>query len=177
MLIFNNSTILTNILCITFKRDLFMQDQKMYVSREGLEKFKQELQDLINVKRKEIVERIERAKELGDLSENAEYAAAKDEQAFTEGRIIELQDMITRAEVINGGGQVDIVRVGSKVVVKNNGDTIEYEIVGVAEADPLTGKISNESPLGRAFLGRRRGDKVQIQVPKGLVTYTILEIK
>lgn len=154
-----------------------MQDQKMYVSKEGLEKFKQELQDLINVKRKEVVERIERAKELGDLSENAEYAAAKDEQAFIEGRIIELQDMIGRAEVINGSGRVDIVHVGSKVVVKTNGDTIEYEIVGVAEADPLTGKISNESPLGGAFLGRRVGDKVQIQVPKGLVTYTILEIK
>lgn len=149
----------------------------MYVSKEGLEKFKQELQDLINVKRKEVVERIERAKELGDLSENAEYAAAKDEQAFIEGRIIELQDMIGRAEVINGSGRVDIVHVGSKVVVKTNGDTIEYEIVGVAEADPLTGKISNESPLGGAFLGRRVGDKVQIQVPKGLVTYTILEIK
>ncbi len=149
----------------------------MYVSREGLEKFKQELDDLMNVKRKEIIERIERAKELGDLSENAEYAAAKDEQAFTEGRIIELQDMIGRAEIINGSGKVDLVRVGSKVKVKTDDTETEYEIVGVAEADPLTGKISNESPLGRAFLGRKIGDKVQIQVPKGTVVYTILEIK
>lgn len=154
-----------------------MQDQKMYVSREGLEKFKEELNDLKTVKRKEVVERIERAKELGDLSENAEYAAAKDEQAFIEGRIIELQDMVARAEIINGDGRIDIVRVGSKVRVKTNGDEAEYDIVGVAEADPLTGKISNESPLGRAFLGRKVGDKVQIQVPKGMVTYTILEIK
>ncbi len=149
----------------------------MYVSREGLEKFKQELEDLVNVKRKEIIERIERAKELGDLSENAEYAAAKDEQAFTEGRIIELQDMIARAEIINGDGRIDIVRVGSKVKVKSDGAEAEYEIVGVAEAEPLAGKISNESPLGRAFLGKKRGDKVQIQVPKGMVDYTILEIK
>jgi transcription elongation factor GreA len=154
-----------------------MQEQKMYVSKEGLEKFKQELGDLVNVKRKEIIERIERAKELGDLSENAEYAAAKDEQAFTEGRILELQDMITRAEIINGSGKVDLVRVGSKVRVKTDDTETEYEIVGVAEADPVSGKISNESPLGRSFLGRRIGDKIQIQIPKGMVTYTILEIK
>ncbi len=154
-----------------------MSDQKVYVSREGLEKFKQELNDLVTVKRKEVIERIERAKELGDLSENAEYAAAKDEQAFIEGRILELQDIITHAELINGGGKVDVVQVGSKVRVKNNGEEAEYEIVGVAEADPLAGKISNESPLGRAFLGKRVGDSVQIQVPKGMVTYTILEIK
>ncbi len=153
-----------------------MQDQKVYVSKEGLEKFKKELDDLVNIKRKEIIERIERAKELGDLSENAEYAAAKDEQAFTEGRIIELQDMIVRAEVINGGGKGSNVSVGSKVKVKSDGVETEYEIVGVAEADPMNGKISNESPLGRAFLGRKVGDKVQIQVPKGMVTYTILEI-
>lgn len=154
-----------------------MQDQKVYVSREGLEKFKQELDELINVKRGEIIERIERAKELGDLSENAEYSAAKDEQAFTEGRIIELRDMIAHAEIINGGGQIDNVHVGSKVKVKTDGAEYEYEIVGVAEADPLIGKISNESPLGRAFLGRRAGDKVQVQIPKGMVVYTILEIK
>ncbi|MBI5071862.1 transcription elongation factor GreA [Candidatus Falkowbacteria bacterium] len=154
-----------------------MSEQKMYVSREGLERFKQELDELVNVKRKEIIERIERAKELGDLSENAEYAAAKDEQAFTEGRIIELQDMIARAEIINGSGKVDLVRVGSKVKVKTDGTETEYEIVGVAEADPLTGKISNESPLGRSFLGRKIGDKIQIQIPKGMVTYTILEIR
>ena len=149
----------------------------MYVSKEGLERFKQELDELINVKRKEIIERIERAKELGDLSENAEYAAAKDEQAFTEGRIIELKDMIARAEIINSSGRVDLVHVGSKVKVKTDGTETEYEIVGVAEADPLTGKISNESPLGRSFLGRRIGDKIQIQIPKGMVTYTILEIR
>jgi len=154
-----------------------MQDQKVYVSREGLEKFKQELEDLVNVKRKEIIERIERAKELGDLSENAEYAAAKDEQAFTEGRILELQDMITRAEIINSSGRVDLVNVGSKVKVKTDDTETEYEIVGVAEADPVAGKISNESPLGRSFLGRRIGDKIQIQIPKGTVVYTILEIK
>ena len=154
-----------------------MQDQKVYVSREGLEKFKQELEDLVNVKRKEIIERIERAKELGDLSENAEYAAAKDEQAFTEGRILELRDMVARAEIINSSGRVDLVNVGSKVKVKTDDTETEYEIVGVAEADPLSGKISNESPLGRSFLGRRIGDKIQIQIPKGMVTYTILEIR
>lgn len=154
-----------------------MHDQKVYISKNGLEKFKQELHELKTVKRKEVIERIEKAKELGDLSENAEYAAAKDEQAFIEGRILELQDLISRAEVINEGRRVDIVRVGSKVKVKNNGEEIEYEIVGVAEADPLSGKISNESPLGKAFLGKKVGDSVQIQVPKGIVTYKVLEIK
>jgi transcription elongation factor GreA len=85
--------------------------------------------------------------------------------------------MITRAEIINGSGKVDLVRVGSKVKVKSDGVETEYEIVGVAEADPVAGKISNESPLGRSFLGRRIGDKIQIQIPKGMVTYTILEIR
>ena len=154
-----------------------MQDQKIYVSKEGLEKFKQELLGLTTVKRKEVIERIERAKELGDLSENAEYAAAKDEQAFIEGRIMELQDLISRAEIINRGGEIDFVRVGSRVKVKNNGDEVEYSIVGVAEADPLAGKISNESPLGKAFLGKRAGEKVDVQIPKGTATYIILEIK
>ena len=155
-----------------------MQDKKIYVSEEGLVKFKKELEELVNSRRREVVKRIERAKEMGDLSENAEYDAAKDEQAFVEGRIAELQNLVRKAEIIsskkkNSDGNV---AVGSLVKVKNNGDTLEYTIVGVAEADPTNGKISNESPLGKAFLGKRVGDKIDVTVPKGTITYTILEI-
>ncbi|OGF21330.1 transcription elongation factor GreA [Candidatus Falkowbacteria bacterium RIFOXYB2_FULL_38_15] len=155
-----------------------MQEKKIYVSEEGLEKFKKELDGLVNFRRKEITERIEEAIKMGDLSENAEYDAAKNEQAFVEGRIAELQDLIRRAEIINQGKSRnnDHITVGSLIKVKNNGDTLEYTIVGVAEADPVNGKISNESPLGKAFLGKRVGDKIDVTVPKGILTYTILEI-
>ena len=156
-----------------------MQDKKIYVSEEGLEKFKKELDGLVNFRRKEITERIEEAIKMGDLSENAEYDAAKNEQAFVEGRIAELQDLIRRAEIINQGRgrDNDHITVGSLIKVKNNGDTLEYTIVGVAEADPVNGKISNESPLGKVFLGKRIGDKIDVTVPKEILTYTILEIK
>lgn len=155
-----------------------MTDQKIYVSEEGLEKFKKELDELVNFRRKEVTERIEEAIKMGDLSENAEYDAAKNEQAFIEGRIAELQDLTRRAVLIgqNSNKGNEYINVGSVVKVKNNGDTLEYTIVGVAEADPANGKISNESPLGKAFLGKRVGDKIDVNVPKGILTYTILEI-
>jgi len=149
----------------------------IYISQEGLEKLKNELDELKNVKRKEIIERIERAKEMGDLSENAEYADAKEEQAFTEGRILELEEMINNAVIIKKGEKTGIVDIGSTIKVKFNGEEKEFTIVGSEEADPLRGIISNESPLGRAFLGKRVGDEVEVVVPKGIIKYKIIEIQ
>lgn len=148
-----------------------------YITVEGLEKAKTELEQLKNIKRKEIAERIERAKELGDLSENAEYASAREEQAFTEGRILELDNIVRNAEIINHTKGGDAVEVGSTVKVQIDGQSREYTIVGANEADPLKGKISNASPLGEAFLGKRVNDVVEVNAPKGLMRYTILGIE
>ncbi|PIW95691.1 transcription elongation factor GreA, partial [Candidatus Kuenenbacteria bacterium CG_4_8_14_3_um_filter_39_15] len=125
-------------------------------------------------------EHIQEAKELGDLSENAEYSAAKDEQAFLEMKIAELDSAIKNAVVIeeNGNSGNGIVGVGSTVKFKDEADNKkECTIVGCHESDPLNNKISNESPIGRAFLGHKKGDTVEFQAPKGLVRYKILDIK
>ncbi len=147
------------------------------ISREGYEKLKKELDYLINVKRKEIAERIQKAKEMGDLSENAEYSEAKDAQAFNEGRIAELTQMLKNLTVVENGNSKEIVGMGSTVKVKANEKEKEYTIVSFNEADPIAGKISNESPLGKAFLGRKKGEKVIVSTPKGEVEYEIVEIK
>lgn len=154
-----------------------MVDGNTYITPEGFEKITEELRILKYVRRKDIASKIERAKELGDLSENAEYQEAKDEQAFTEGRILELETLLNTATVVSaptaGTKQVSI---GSKVTVKQNGDERVYAIVGANEADPAAGKISNESPLGRSLIGRQVGESFEVQVPKGTVTYTVVEI-
>lgn len=152
------------------------QEKKVYISKDKLEQFKKELQELKTVKRREVVERIEKAKEMGDLSENAEYAIAKDEQAFIEGRILELGDLFNNAIIIDEIKKTDAVSVGSKIKVKIDGGEKEFEIVGITEADPIHGKISNESPLGRAMLGRRRGDEVEVLTPRGKIIYTIIDV-
>jgi len=152
------------------------QEKKVYISKDKLEQFKKELQELKTVKRREVVERIEKAKEMGDLSENAEYAIAKDEQAFIEGRILELGDLFNNATIIDEMKKTDAVSVGSKIKVKIDGGEKEFEIVGITEADPIHGKISNESPLGRAMLGRRRGDEVEVLTPRGKIIYTIIDV-
>ncbi|MBT3412794.1 MAG: transcription elongation factor GreA [Candidatus Jacksonbacteria bacterium] len=148
-----------------------------YVTKAGFETLTEELEDLKKVKRREIAQRIKEAKELGDLSENAEYASAKDDQSFNEGRIAELESMLQDVKIIKNtgkkGGKVD---VGSKVKLKIDSEELEYMIVGSSEADPLNGRISNESPLGKAFLGKEVGSEVEIEVPAGKVVYTILEI-
>lgn len=147
-----------------------------YVTREGLEKLKEELTHRKTVLRRQIADRIDRAKELGDLSENAEYAEAKDEQAFNEGRIIELEEMVMTASLITEGER-GMVNVGSTIVVESPLGKKEFTITGASEADPLKGLISNESPLGRAFLGRKKDEEVEIKVPAGVVKYKILKIK
>ena len=125
-----------------------------------------------------IAKKIDSAKQMGDLSENAEYHAAREEMAWTQSRVKEINMILGNAEIISaekkGAGSVSI---GSKVIVEVNGAKKEYFIVGAQEADPLTRKISNESPLGQAFLGKKIGDKVQVEVPAGVQTYKIIEIE
>lgn len=152
-----------------------MTDQ--IITPEGYEKLKQELEMLTNIRRREIAERIEKAKELGDLSENAEYADAKEAQAFNEGRIQELQSLLKNLTVVSNGGQKGVIGMGSKVTVKTENKTKTYTIVSFNEVDPTEGKISNESPLGRSFLGKKKGDKVTVETPRGEVLYEITKIE
>jgi transcription elongation factor GreA len=148
------------------------------ISPEGYQKLKNELNYLRTVKRKEIAERIERAKDLGDLSENAEYSEAKDAQALNEGRVIELTNTLKNVTVVdNKVKNSHEVSMGSTITVKANNKERTYTIVSFNEADPINGLISNESPLGLAFLGKKKGDKVKVQTPKGEVNFQILKIK
>ncbi|MDE2001150.1 MAG: transcription elongation factor GreA [Patescibacteria group bacterium] len=150
--------------------------EKQYVSKEKLEELKQELADLKSRKRIEVGERLKRAKELGDLSENSEYFEAREEQAQVETRIGELEEMLKNVEVISKSASTSNVTIGATVEVEKNGAKMKFTIVGSNEAKPEAGMISNESPLGRAFLGKKVGDKVTVAVPKGKVEYAILSI-
>ncbi len=157
-----------------------MTDKQEYITKEGLEKLKKELAYLKTEKRREIANRIRDAKELGDLSENAEYAEAKNEQSFIEGRIIQLENLLKNVTVITSNSKTKsngVVTVGSKLLLKTVDKDVEYTIVGSNEADPEKGFISNESPLGRAFIGKKVNDDVEVAVPAGTVEYRILEIK
>jgi len=147
------------------------------ISQEGYDKLRDEMIFLSTVKRKEIAERIERAKELGDLSENAEYSEAKDAQALNEGRILELTNTLKNVTVVQNEKSRDKVVMGSKITVKTDKNEKQYTIVSFNEADPLNGKISNESPLGVAFLERKKGDSVEVETPRGIVKYKILKIE
>jgi len=147
-----------------------------YVSREGLEKLRAEHDEMIAVKRPEIATRISEAKEHGDLSENAEYEEAKNEQAFVEGRIAELEHKIKSAVLIDEEHSLDHVSLGSTVGVETGDEMASFTIVGSTEAKPGEGRISNESPVGRALLGRRVGERVVVKVPAGDVVYTVRSI-
>lgn len=147
-----------------------------YISKEGLKKLYEELAELKNVRRREVADRIQQAKELGDLSENAEYVEAKTEQGFVEGRIMEIEHIVRNASIIEEQSSSDAITVGSTLTVAADGKEATYSIVGSSEADPLSGKISNESPLGKAFLGLRKGEKVIIETPRGSSEYTILNV-
>jgi len=149
---------------------------KKYISAEGLQKLKEKLEFLKTTKRREIANRIKVAKELGDLSENAEYQDAKDEQAFNEGEILEIENTIKNAVIIDKNGQHNIVEVGNSVQVKTTSGEKEFMIVGSNEADPPLGKISNESPIGQALLGKKKGDDVEVETPGGKIKYKILAI-
>ena len=152
-------------------------NDETFVTQAGFEKLKDELNSLKNTKRKEVANRIQAAKEFGDLSENAEYADAKDQQAFIEGRIVELEEMMKNITIIKEHQKGDGVTIGNSIKIKDEKGSIrEYEIVGSQEADPVGGKISNESPLGKSFLGRKIGEIVEVSLPVGIVKYEIIEI-
>ena len=150
--------------------------KKYLLTQEGLLKLNEELKHLINDKRKEVIERIREAAAHGDLSENADYAQAREEQSFIEGRIMEIEDMIKNAEIITHSTQHNIVTIGSTIKVNVNGEEKAYSIVGSNEANPGAGKISNESTVGKALLGKKVGDKVTISAPAGDKEYEIVSI-
>jgi len=149
--------------------------KEVLLTQQGLEKLKKELADL-KVRRKEVVERIRLAREFGDLSENSEYEDARNEQSFVEGRIEEVQDIITHAKIVKKGGSGKI-EMGSIVELSLDGEQFSYEIVGANESDPIHGKISSESPLGFGLLGKVKGDKVEINMPAGKTVYQIVDVK
>jgi len=157
-----------------------MSDKEVLLTPDGLKKLEEELENLKSVKRREVAERIKIAIGYGDISENSEYEDAKNEQAFIEGRIITLEKMLRNARIINNDEiDVDMVGIGSTVVVEDLefGDIVEYTIVGTAESDPLKNRISNESPVGRAIIGKKKGDIVEVNVPAGIIQYKIVDIK
>lgn len=149
-----------------------------YISKQGLERLEKELDILKTQKRREVAQKIQQAKEMGDLSENAEYAEAKTEQERVENRIAELKEIIKEAKVIEGRhGNLTTVDIGSRVKVKAKDKIEVFSIVGSDEIDPAQGKISNESPLGIALLERKVGDKIEVLTPSGKVHYKILKIE
>lgn len=152
--------------------------EQQIITQEGYDKLQTELNFLTTSRRREIADRIEKAKELGDLSENAEYTEAKDAQALNEGHIVELMATLKNVVVVEGAPQQsDSVAMGSTVVVKSGTGEKTYTIVSFNEANPVAGKISNESPLGLAFVGKKVGDEVKVSTPKGEMKFKILAIK
>lgn len=155
-----------------------MASQVVYLTAEGLKKLKEELEHLCTVRRQEIAQRLREAMQGGELIDNAEYEAAKNEQAFIEGRILELGRMISQAQIIKPGKATGVVCIGSTVVVKQDDQKREtFTIVGAAEADPKKGLISNESPLGQALLDHQVGDEVEVDAPAGVLRFIIIKIK
>ena len=148
-----------------------MSDQ--IISQEGYDKLKKELEEYITVRRPAIANRIESAKELGDLSENAEYSEAKEEQAFNEGRIAELFSLIKNLTIVQHQDK-NKISMGSKIFAIVDGQKKNFTIVSFNEANPAEGKISNESPLGSAFIGKKKGDKVLVRTPRGEIKYEII---
>jgi transcription elongation factor GreA len=151
-----------------------------FLTKEGFQKLQEELDYLRTAKRQEVAERLHEAMEGGELIENAEYEAAKNEQAFVEGRIQELEVLLASARIIEGNekGKAGVIQVGSTVTIEEEGSPAEtYTIVGAAEANPREGKISNESPIGKAILGHRAGDMLQVEAPGGSFKVKIIKVK
>ncbi len=156
-----------------------MAEKPIFLTPAGRTKLEAELDQLKTVRRTEVAERIHSAKEEGDITENAAYDEAKNEQAFVEGRILTVEQMLKNAVMINETHASDSVGIGSYVTVVERGDDDDemYQIVGSAEADPTRGRISNESPVGRALLGKRVGDEVQVKIPDGVRHLKLTEIR
>lgn len=156
-----------------------MNGSIVYLTAEGLKKIEEELDHLINVRRPEIADRLQKAIAEGDLKENANYHDAKEQQSLLEGRIRDLEDSLRRSQVIKETGPSNTVRVGSTVTIAEVGfedEEEEYRIVGIHEADPSNGLISNESPIGSALLGAKKGQKVRVETPRGVLEFKVLKI-
>lgn len=154
-----------------------MIDQKYYLTSGRLEELKKELNELKTTRRIQVADRLKKAKELGDLSENSEYVEAREEQALVESRIFELEDMTKNAAVIVKEGNGKNVQIGSTVIAEKDGQRLNFVIVGSNESKPEAGFISNESPLGRAFLNKKAGDKVAVVTPRGEVVYKVISVE
>jgi len=154
-----------------------MTNQTQYLTDQGYKKLKDELEYLKKVRRPAIANRIKDAKDLGDLSENAEYADAREEQSFSEGRILELENLLKNVQVVNPSqSNLEVVQIGDKVTIEKDSKTTEYAIVGSNESDPSSGKISNESPIGKSLIGKKIGEEVVIKTPKGESIWKIAKI-
>lgn len=154
-----------------------MTQKNLFITKEGLKKLEVELEYLRSVGRQEVAEKIKRAKEMGGTENNAEYEDAKNDQAFVEGRILTLENMLKKAVIITQESPTGRVALGSRVLLRNQDGKIEqFIIVGSAEANPLEGKISNESPVGQALLGRAVGDEIEVPTPAGVLKLVVMEI-
>lgn len=158
-----------------------MDTKRIYLTEEGLGELRKEHEELTKIRRPEIVARVSDARNLGDLSENAEYVAAREELSFIDGRIDELEELLKQATVIkkdNGKSAKgkQMVKLGSQVTLHTSGKKEVFTVVGEWEADPIEKKISHESPLGKALIGREEGEKVKVEAPAGTITYTILSV-
>lgn len=151
--------------------------KKIQLTKQGHEKIQKEHADLKKDKHPQAIERLQKARAMGDLSENSEYTAAKEDLAFVEERLKELENIISNAEIIEAEIQDGLVIIGSSVTIESNAHTHVFKIVGEFEADPQAKKLSHNSPIGRALLGKRKGEKVKVKLPVGEVEYLILEIK
>ena len=154
--------------------------KEVILTAEGYEKLKQEIEYLQNDKRREVADRIRTARDFGDIAENAEYDDAKNEQAMLEARIAKLEEQLSAARVIEADEITsDVVSIGSRVKLKDMdaNETVEYHIVGSADANPAERKLSNESPVGKAILGRKKGETVEVAAPRGALKFKILDIK
>ena len=155
-----------------------LNNKKFYLTPEGLTELKQEYEELTKTKRPEVITRLSAARDMGDLSENAEYIAAREELSFLDGRLDELEELLKQVAVIkNGAGKASMIDLGSTVTLKVDGKEQVYQVVGEWEADPTEKKISHESPLGKALLGKKIGEQVEVTAPAGTILYTVVSIK
>jgi transcription elongation factor GreA len=154
------------------------KEEKVFLTKDGLQKLRDELKELLDVKRPEVANRIKSAREMGDISENSEYDAARQEQSYVEGRIAELEEIIKNAKISDSKSEkAGSIGIGSKVTLHIDGDDEIYHIVGAPEANPMERKISHESPLGSALVGKKIGEKIEVEAPVGKLTYTVLKIE
>lgn len=150
--------------------------KKTQLTQEGFDTLKKEYEDLTKVKKPYAVERLHKARSMGDLSENSEYTAAKEELAFVDGRILEIEEILKNVEIVENHLNSNKIELGTSVTVEVNGKKELFQIVGEFEADPMSKKLSHTSPIGQALLGKKRGEWIEVEVPAGKIKYKIVEI-